>query len=459
MKIVVLNGSPKGETSVTMQYVAWIQKKFPQHELKIINIAQRIKSIEKDEKSFQEIIEDVRSANGVLWAFPLYIFTVASQYKRFIEMIWERGVEDVFADKYAATLSTSIHFFDHTAHNYMTAICDDLRMRFLGAFSAGMHDLLKQSSRRQVTLFAEDVFRAIGEDRPTSRRYALPHERSLDYVPGNVGAPVPVGGKKIVVLTDCDDEKGTLDKMVRRFTDSFSEEVEVLNLHDVDIKGGCLGCLHCGYDNVCSYQDGLVEFYNAKVRSADVLIYAGTINRRYLSSRWKMFIDRGFFHGHTPMLIGKQLAFIICGPLGEMADLKQVLEAYAALQQANLVDIVTDEHEQSSEVDALLQSLAERVVQCADQEYAKPPTFLGVGGMKIFRDDIWGRLRPIFQADHRAYKRLGIYDFPQKDRKVRIQTGIMAFLVKIPGFRKEFNRRMKKGMIIPLQKVIETYEE
>ena len=67
MKIVVLNGSPKGETSVTMQYVAWVQKKFPQHELKIINIAQRIKSIEKDEESFQEIIAHLRAPDGCPW--------------------------------------------------------------------------------------------------------------------------------------------------------------------------------------------------------------------------------------------------------------------------------------------------------------------------------------------------------------------------------------------------------
>jgi len=39
MKITVLNGSPKGNLSVTMQYVSFIQKKFPHHELKILNIA------------------------------------------------------------------------------------------------------------------------------------------------------------------------------------------------------------------------------------------------------------------------------------------------------------------------------------------------------------------------------------------------------------------------------------
>jgi len=34
MKIVVLNGSPKGPVSVTMQYVSYIAKRHPEHELK-----------------------------------------------------------------------------------------------------------------------------------------------------------------------------------------------------------------------------------------------------------------------------------------------------------------------------------------------------------------------------------------------------------------------------------------
>ena len=50
MKIVVLNGSPKGDVSVTMQYVNYLIKKYPQHEFKIVNISQRIKAIEKNPK-------------------------------------------------------------------------------------------------------------------------------------------------------------------------------------------------------------------------------------------------------------------------------------------------------------------------------------------------------------------------------------------------------------------------
>ena len=48
MKIVVLNGSPKGDISVTMQYVAYIRKKFPEHKYEILNVAHEIRKIEKD---------------------------------------------------------------------------------------------------------------------------------------------------------------------------------------------------------------------------------------------------------------------------------------------------------------------------------------------------------------------------------------------------------------------------
>src|SRR5512136_1104407 len=164
MKIIVLNGSPKGDASVTLQYVHFMQKKFPQHELKIVNIASQIKRIEKDEKVFQEMMDEVRSSEGVLWAFPLYYLLVSSQYKRFIELIWEREAVDVFKNKYTAVLTTSIHFFDHTAHNYMNAICDDLEMKYVGSFSAEMYDLVKGVERGRLLMFGRNFFEAIEKE-------------------------------------------------------------------------------------------------------------------------------------------------------------------------------------------------------------------------------------------------------------------------------------------------------
>ena len=80
MKIAVLNGSPKGMTSVTMQHVLFLKKKLPQHEFTILNVCQKIKKPDDDRQAFQNILDSVAASNGVLWKFPLYYLPVHAQW-------------------------------------------------------------------------------------------------------------------------------------------------------------------------------------------------------------------------------------------------------------------------------------------------------------------------------------------------------------------------------------------
>jgi multimeric flavodoxin WrbA len=445
MKIAVLNGSPKGKLSITLQYAYFIEKKFPQHEMKVFHVSQLIKKLERDETAFQEVINEVRSSDGVLWAFGLFVLAVPSQYMRFIELISERGVEDAFSDKYAAVLSTSIHFFDHTAHNYMRAVCEDLNMKYAEALSLDIMDMMKESERRNLTIFAENYFEAIERKSTTSKLFKPLVFSKFSYLPGVPEKKVDTKDKKVVVLTDSYDNDTNLGKMIDRFRQSFSGHIELINLNDLDIRGGCLGCMRCGYDNACVQKDGFSEFYNKRVRTADIVVFAGTVKGRYLSSTWKMFYDRAFFWNHTPSLVGKQLGYIISGPLSQIPNLIQILEASSTTRQdANHVDIITDECEDSTELDTLLQNFAERLVSYSVKGYIRTPNFLAVGGQKIFRDDVWGRLRMIWQADHIYYKKHGKYDFPQKDLKMWVFNPVMLLLTKIPKFRKSFYANITK---------------
>jgi len=456
MKITVLNGSPKGITSVTMQYIHYIQKQFPQHELKIFNISQNIAKIQKDEDYFNGILDEITSSNGVLWASPVYYLLIPANLKRFIELISERKAEDRLRNMYTAFLSTSIHFFDHSAHNYIHAVCDDLNMRYTGSFSADMYDLRRSSKREALRLFAENFFNAIEESETTWRRFAPLNLRDFEYTPENTKNKVNSDTKKILIVTDSGSNQNNLEKMVEKFKASFSSEVELVNLNDLDIEGSCLGCIHCGYDNKCVYdgKDDFIEFYNKKIKGAHILVWAGAIKDRYLSAKWKTFFDRSFFNGHAPSLSGKQIGFIISGPLSQNANLRQILEAYIEVQQANCAGFVTDEYGDSAYIDSLLENLGRRMVRFAEGGYTAPSTFLGVGGHKIFRDDIWGRLRFPFYADHKSYKKMDFYDFPQKKRRMRIVNAIMLFLSRSPAFRKKVNARIKEEMIKPLQKVL-----
>jgi multimeric flavodoxin WrbA len=458
MKIVVLNGSPKGDLSVTMQYVNFMARKYSQVEFQTENISQRIKLIEKNPDEFARIIADIQAADGVLWAFPLYILLVHAHYKRFIELIFERGAQAAFMGKYAASLSTSIHFFDHTAHNYMHAICDDLGMRYVDSFSPDMTDLLSGEGQTKTAQFGEHFLNAIRTQAVTPRQYGHLTWRNFQYEPGKPALSVDTGGKKVVILHDSTDSSHNLSRMVARCRAAFTGDVQAINLHDIEIKASCQGCLQCGSKNVCAFEgkDGFIDFFRSQVETADILVYAGTITDRYFSSRWKMFFDRSFFNTHTPMLTGKQVVFVISGPFGQLDNLREIFTAFTEYQMANLVGFASDEFGTSEEIDVMLDQLMARAAALADQGYVRPATFLGIGGTKIFRDDIYGRLRVPFAADHRAYTRLGFYKtFPQRDVRIMLLNAVAGPLLTIPRLRQGFDKVIKEQMVAPLKQVVD----
>ncbi|MBN1470878.1 MAG: NAD(P)H-dependent oxidoreductase [Syntrophaceae bacterium] len=450
MKIAVLNGSPKGEISVTMQYVHFLQQRFPETEFALFDVAQKIKKLDKDDKSFQDVMTEIASADAVLWAFPLYFLLVCSQYKRFIELIYEKNVTSVFRGKPAACLTTSINFFDYTAHNYINGICDDLGMNFFGSYSAEMNDLLKSRERQRLKAFGELFLKAIKEKTPGIRNYQ-PLKAPEVVFEAEAVKPVNVEGKKVLIVVDDLAVNANLKKMVERLRNTFSPVAELVQLKDIDIKGGCTGCCQCGFDNQCVYdgKDGFRDFFNEKIKTADILFVAGEIHDRYLSSLWKCFFDRSIFNGHTPVLKGKQIGFVISGPFGQIHNLREVFDATTKFQQAGLTGFVSDDLGSSSQINTALQTLALNSVLQSKAGYIPPPTFYQVAGAKLFRDVIYGRLRVVFQADHKYYKEHGMYNFPQKYYKWRVINNILVLLTKIPAIRREFIKRMKTEMIKP----------
>jgi hypothetical protein len=87
--------------------------------------------------------------------------------------------------------------------------------------------------------------------------------------------------------------------------------------------------------------------------------------------------------------------------------------------------------------------------------YSRPQTFLGVGGMKIFRDDIYGRLRMIFPADHRAYQKNGLYKtFPQVEFSTMMLNTFGVPIMNLPPIRKKIDKMFKKQMVMQHQQVV-----
>ena len=459
MKIVYFNGSPKGDNSVTLQYLLYLKKKFPDHNYKIWNIAQKIKAIEKNTELFQEIINDVGSADGIIWGFPLYCLLLPSQFKRFIELIFEGGenVQSKFKGKYTIALSTSIHFYDHACHNYMHAICDDLNMKYVGRFSADTWDILNRKNRPTWLTFGEKFFNAILHNKPTLLSFQPLHPRDFIYYPKNISKKINLKGKKLIVIADRLDSSSNLGKMVERFSSSFETPIDVITHADINLKFPCIGCLKCGYDNICTYndKDGFNAFWNEQLMKADIFVFAGEMKDRYLSSQWKQFLDRGYFRNHTPSLTGKQFGVLLSGPLSQNPNLKEIIQGFSEFQETNNLGFITDEFGDSAHIDALIQNFAEDLVWEADKHFIAPQTFLGVASQKIFRDDVYGRLRFVCQADHRHFITNGYYQsFPQKDKVFKKINRKLMFLTRFEKFRTQFYKKITNELVRPFKKLV-----
>lgn len=271
MKIIVINGSPSGLKGVTALHVQYLAQQLPEHQFEVIEAARKIRQIERDASCFAAIVEQMSEADAILWAFPVYVMLVPAQLKRFIELLFERA-RWALAGKVTTCLSTSAHHYDHTTHDYMQGVCSDLGMTCVRGFSAGQQDLLTEQGRRDLLGFAaEFLLHASGEtpvDAPVP-----PVEWRAPEGQSPLPAAVPKRpGRRIVVISDADPADHSLRRMIELFDRSVSIPVDRLELSELRVAGGCLGCMQCADDGRCRYRDEYAAAFDERVRTADVVI-------------------------------------------------------------------------------------------------------------------------------------------------------------------------------------------
>jgi multimeric flavodoxin WrbA len=429
-------------------------KENPEHDVDIFNVSNRIGKIEKDKALFKDIVDNMAGADAVIWAFPVYYALVPAQLKRFIELLFERCPADFFKDKYTTSFTTSINFFDHTAHNYMQGVCEALGFSYVKSYSAHMHDFFKEDQRVRMERFYGWFVEMVEKRVQVARKYPLVERNGLAYDPEPVEDTTLSSSQRVLLLTDATEADVNLKQMIAVFQKSSSMAVDVKNIHDIDMKRGCLGCCTCGHDNTCVQKDGYVGFFNENLKQADIILLAGSIKDHYLSSTWKQFFDRSFFNGHVPVLRGKRLGFMISGPLRQLQNLGEILELFGEIWHTKSVGVVTDEHGTSKAVTARSQAFAGELALACRRNLDFPPRFYRVGGAKLFRDFVYNA-SAVFAADHKFYKKHGFYgDFPQRKIKKRLSNAIFRAIMSIGPVRKRIYKEFIPGMVAPYEKVL-----
>lgn len=400
MNILVLNGSPKGEYSITLQTIRYLECLHPEHSFLVLPVGSRIKALEKD---FSPAIAAIEKADLLLFSYPVYTFIAPYQLHRFIELLKESGIS--LEGRFVSQISTSKHFYDVTAHRYIQDNCQDLGMKFVRGLSADMDDLLTQKGQKE----ADDFFRYVCWCMEHDSYETLPSP--LNH-PAHIAVTVPpecTADKSgdVVIVTDCQPEDIQLHQMIARFRAVLPRKTRVVNIREYPFKGGCLGCFNCAVSGKCIYTDGFDTFLRDEIQTAQSIIYAFSIKDHSMGAAFKQYDDRQFCNGHRTVTMGMPMGYLISGDYSKEFNLQMIIEGRAQVGGNFLAGVATDEKDPDREIDQLAATLH----YALEHTYVPPQNFYGVGGMKIFRDLIW-LMQGMMKADHKFYKAHGQYIFP-----------------------------------------------
>lgn len=443
MNILVINGSPKGENSITLQTVNYLKLLYPDHSFEVLHAGQRIKALERDFSPAKAALE---KADILLFSYPVYTFIAPYQLHRFIEMVKEKGID--LQGKFATQLSTSKHFYDITAHEYIRENCLDMGLKYIRGLSADMDDLLTKKGQKQASDFMDFLLHSV-----QNGLYEVSSGKASSFVPKPVSVPETENtekGRDVVIVTNMEEGDTQLKAMIDRFSAVMPRKTRVVNIREYPFKGGCLGCFNCAVSGKCIYKDGFDDFLRNDLQTAQAMVIAFTVKDHSMGASFKQYDDRQFCNGHRTVTMGMPMGYLISGEYSSEFNLRTIVEARAQVGSNFLAGVATDEIDPDKEIDKMAASLE----YALNNSYVPPQNFYGVGGMKIFRDLIW-LMQGMMRADHKFYKKHGQYDFPQKKRGTMLKMYAVGALISSPKIKAKMGNKMNEGMLMPYNKVLD----
>lgn len=442
MKILVLNGSPKGDYSVTLQTVLYLKEMFKEHKFTCLNVSQQIR---KYEKNFLEIINAISDSDIIIFSYPIYTFIAPSQLHKFISLLKENNVD--LSNKFVTQITTSKHFYDVTAHKFVEQNMFDLNAKVIKGLSADMEDLTTKKGQQEAVMFFNYLIDCAKSDIYEPK--VIIKEKSIEYT-CSLKYEEKVEGKEVVIVADLNDDDINLLNMINDFKATLKYDCKLININKFNFHGGCLGCFNCAGDGKCVYKDKFDELLRNQIQTNSAIVIAFSIKDHSMGVNFKTYDDRQFCNGHRTVTEGMPFAYIINGDYENEHNLKTIVEARAEVGHNFLAGVGLDK-------DSIVKT-ARKLEYAIDNKYVLPRNFYGIGGMKIFRDLIW-IMRGIMKADHQFYKKHGVYDFPQKQRGKMLLMCLLGSMVRNKKIKAKMGNKFNEGMIAPYQKVIKKAQE
>ena len=91
-KVVIVNASPKGEYSLTLQYARYLVTREPNIDWSIIHVGEQLTDMEYEKAWFDGSLALLEQCKAVIWATPVYTMLVPWQLIRFFDLVRQAGI-------------------------------------------------------------------------------------------------------------------------------------------------------------------------------------------------------------------------------------------------------------------------------------------------------------------------------------------------------------------------------
>ncbi len=265
MKVCILSCSPKGENSLTLSSVRFLEKFYPNDEFRV--------HITASVNCPDEAVKSCADADLVLFAASIFHLNVHAQMMSMLDDLLAKlktAKNNDLSDTFFTCVTTSNFLYDVGAHAYIKHWADNNHLNYLRILSLKDDSVLEEWGR-------EELFRWFQYTKDT-----IEYRRSG-------GIPKVTKPRRVSIIND-----GLSSERTDRVKELYEErgcEVKVFNIQDKVIKP-CVACFACYSNRKCCIEDDFEKLVDDIGTGADIFVTMGNLKCGMLSQQYKFFTDR-----------------------------------------------------------------------------------------------------------------------------------------------------------------------
>ncbi len=364
MIVAVLNASPHGEYSATLQHVRFLATRSPGDEVRVLHVGSEVETYCQPGEAWQRLLDTIAQSHLLLVCFPVYLAMAPAQLVRLLESLRAEG-GDCLRGKPVALLCTGEGFGIPLALRSLRGALETRGCLPVGEWAGEPDGFLRPEGQGRLLAFWQELHWAV--ERGMGQAATGGEPSGYVYSPtgsARLGIPDQVSkttGRSTVLVTDCEREHASLRSMINTFKLLYPLTIREVSISSFYGARGCIGCNRCAHSRRCIHADGFEDLIENHLKPADALAFAAPVAGRLIGSAWKVIFDRLLMTGRWEATRGKPAGWLLSGALSREGALCDWLQAVGGAQGLALVGMASDEAAEDLQVTDNLLQLAERL--------------------------------------------------------------------------------------------------